>query len=56
MLTLKELKSYHDKAYQNGYDTRLKSADDMLFAFITQWDDTYLQILADNLLLHGSGK
>lgn len=32
----------HDKAYDNGYDTRLKAADDTLFAWITQWDDTYL--------------
>lgn len=32
----------HDKAYNNGYDTRLKAADDTLFAWITQWDDTYL--------------
>ncbi len=32
----------HDKAYNSGYDTRLKAADDSLFAWITQWDDTYL--------------
>ena len=32
----------HDKAYNNGYDTRLKAADDTLFAWITQWDDSYL--------------
>lgn len=43
MLKLKELQDLHDKAYQSGYDTRLKAADDMLFAWITQWDDTYLQ-------------
>jgi len=41
-LTHEELKKLHDKAYSNGYDTRLKSADDMLFAWVTQWDDTYL--------------
>ena len=41
-LTHEELKKLHDKAYQNGYDTRLKAADDMLFAWVTQWDDTYL--------------
>ena len=42
-LTLDELKQKHDKAYQGGYDTRLKAADDTLFAWLTQWDDTYLQ-------------
>ena len=41
-LTHEELKKLHDKAYQNGYDTRLKAAGDMLFAWVTQWDDTYL--------------
>lgn len=42
MLTLQEIMELHDKAYNNGYDTRLKAADDSLFAWITQWDDTYL--------------
>ena len=42
MLSHEQLKKLHDKAYENGYDTRLKAADDMLFAWITQWDDTYL--------------
>lgn len=37
-----QLLQLHDKAYQNGYDTRLKAADDMLFAWISMWDDTYL--------------
>ena len=41
-LSHKDLLTYHDKAYNNGYDTRLKAADDMLFAWISQWDDTYL--------------
>jgi len=41
-LTHKDLLTLHDKAYNNGYDTRLKASDDMLFAWITQWDDTYL--------------
>lgn len=43
MLKLKNLKDMQEKAYQNGYDTRLKAADDMLFAWVTQWDDTFLQ-------------
>ena len=42
MLKHDELLKLHDKAYNSGYDTRLKAADDMLFAWITQWDDTYL--------------
>ena len=42
MLELDELMKLHDKAYNSGYDTRLKAADDMVFAWITQWDDTYL--------------
>lgn len=42
MLELDELMKLHDKAYDSGYDTRLKAADDMVFAWLTQWDDTYL--------------
>lgn len=42
MLELDELMTLHDKAYDSGYDTRLKAADDMVFAWITQWDDAYL--------------
>ncbi len=41
-LTLQKLLDLHDLAYENGYSTRLKAADDMLFAWVTQWDDTYL--------------
>lgn len=37
-----EIMALHDKAYNNGYDTRLKASDDLLFAWVTQWDDTYL--------------
>mgnify|MGYP003630867622 FL=1 len=42
MISHKKLKELHDKAYNSGYDTRLKAADDMFFAWISQWDDTYL--------------
>lgn len=42
MLTLKRLKSLHDKAYCYGQETRLRAADDMLFYHITQWDDASL--------------
>jgi len=41
-LTLQKLLTLHDLAYEHGYSTRLKAADDMLFAWVTQWDDTYL--------------
>ena len=41
-LDLKKLKELQDKAYSHGYDTRLKAADDLLFAWVTQWDDAYL--------------
>lgn len=43
MLDLKQLKDMQDKAYESGYDTRLKAADDMLFAWVSQWDDSFLQ-------------
>ncbi len=42
-LTLKQILTMHEDAYNHGYDTRLKAADDMLFAWVTQWDDTYLE-------------
>ena len=42
MLTLKKLKDLHDKAYCYGQETRLRAADDILFAWISQWDDSTL--------------
>jgi hypothetical protein len=39
-MNLKEIKTAHDKAYSSGQDTRLKAADDMLFYWVTQWDQT----------------
>lgn len=42
MLDLKDLKKMQERAYQSGYDTRLKAADDMVFAWVTQWDDEHL--------------
>jgi hypothetical protein len=42
MLTLKKLKDLHDKAYCYGQETRLRAADDTLFAWVTQWDDSTL--------------
>lgn len=42
MLTLTQLKELHDKAYCYGQETRLRAADDMLFYWVTQWDDSTL--------------
>lgn len=42
MLTLTKLKELHDKAYCYGQETRLRAADDMLFYWVTQWDDRTL--------------
>lgn len=42
MLKLKELMDLHEKAYCAGQTTRLKSADDLLFYWLTQWDSTVL--------------
>jgi len=42
MLTLKKLKDLHDRAYCYGQETRLRAADDMLFAWVSQWDDSTL--------------
>ncbi len=41
-LNLRELKTYHDKAYDNGQVTRDNASDDLVFAFINQWDADYL--------------
>jgi len=40
--TLKELKDLHEKAYNYSQTNREKAANDMLFYFITQWDDDTL--------------
>nr|WP_294975035.1 portal protein [uncultured Pseudomonas sp.] len=42
MLKLKQLKDLHDKAYCYGQETRLRAADDLMFYWITQWDDSTL--------------
>lgn len=42
MMDLKELKEYHDKAYVHGQVTRERASDDLVFYFVTQWDDTLL--------------
>lgn len=42
MLELKDLKDLHDKAYSKGIITRERAADDMVFYWVTQWDDSLL--------------
>ena len=42
MLELKDIKRMHDKAYLNGQTTRERAADDMVFYWVTQWDDALL--------------
>lgn len=42
MLTLDELKRLHDKAYNHGMVTRERASDDMVFYWVTQWDDNLL--------------
>lgn len=42
MLTATEIRNFHDKAYDRGQTTRERGADDLLFYWITQWDDTNL--------------
>ena len=49
MLDLKEIKRLHDKAYQSGQVTRQRAADDMVFYFVTQWDE---QLLDDSQLAY----
>lgn len=42
-LELNDLKQLHDKAYLSAQLTREKGADDLVFYWITQWDDSVLQ-------------
>ena len=49
MLTLRELKEKHDKAYEAGQVTRERASDDMVFYYVTQWDDS---ILAESQLAY----
>lgn len=41
-LDLDELKKLHDKAYDSNTVTRERVADDMIFYWVTQWDDNLL--------------
>lgn len=43
MLELDEIKRLHDKAYVAGQVTRERAANDLIFYWVTQWDDNILQ-------------
>lgn len=47
MLELSELKKLHDKAFSSGQSTREMAADDLVFYWVTQWDD---QLLGESTL------
>lgn len=42
MLELKDIKDKHDKSYSANQTTRQNASDDMVFYWITQWDDNTL--------------
>lgn len=41
-MDLEQLKKLHDKAYQANQVTRDKASDDLVFYWVTQWDDNLL--------------
>jgi len=41
-MELEKLKKLHDKAYQSGQVNREEAANDLVFYYITQWDDDIL--------------
>jgi hypothetical protein len=41
-LELKDIKDIFDENYTHNQDTRRRAADDRLFAWVTNWDDTML--------------
>jgi len=38
-LKLKDLKDLHDKAYTSGQTNRERASDDLVFYWVTHWDD-----------------
>ena len=41
-MELEELKRLHDKAYEGNQSSRDKASDDLIFYWVTQWDDELL--------------
>lgn len=42
MLEHQDIMKMHDQAYQRGQVTRERASDDLVFAWVTQWDDQLL--------------
>jgi hypothetical protein len=42
VLSIEKLKKLHDKAYEHGKIVRERASDDLVFYWVTQWDDTLL--------------
>lgn len=42
MMDLEKIKKLHDKAFQHGEVTREQASDDLVFYYVTQWDDNLL--------------
>lgn len=42
MLDHEDIMKFHDTGYQRGQVTRERAADDLVFAWVTQWDDQLL--------------
>ena len=42
MLNIEDIKYMHDRAYEKNQQTREDAANDMVFCWITQWDDSLL--------------
>jgi len=51
MLELTQIKRLHDKAYIANEQTRIRAASDLVFYYITQWDDQALE--TSSLLYRG---
>lgn len=43
MLTAKEIREMHDKAYTQNQSTREQASDDLVFYWVTQWADSNLE-------------
>ena len=43
MLTAKEIRELHDKAYTSNEETRERAAEDLVFYWVTQWGSNGLE-------------
>lgn len=61
MLSLEQLKEYHDKAYNNGIITRERASEDLAFYWVSAWqdnalDDSNLQFRGEFNILRKAGR